>query len=131
MVAPGGATVTRGLVFDQPLQGGFGLCPPRRVSRRLMEPHETSRQESHSLRRLALLDTKRGTQVDRETTDCLLKNGAQQVCLEGQRTKKSGIQAVKSIVPTVVILLQPIIQTNDGLKNLFGFFSCSRRDLIA
>jgi hypothetical protein len=131
MIAPAGSTVTRGLVFDQPFQGGFSFGLPLRVSSCLMEPNETSRQETHSFRRPVLLYAQRGTEIEWKTTDPLQKNSAQQVCLEGQRTKKPGIEAVKSVESTVVILCEPVIQVKNGLKNLSRFFSCSRCNFVA
>jgi hypothetical protein len=75
-----------------------------------MEFYESSRQETHSFRRLVLIYANCGAEIKGKTTYPLLKNRAQQLCLEGKRTEKSGTEAVKSVVRRVVVLHKPIIQ---------------------
>src|ERR1700689_152121 len=72
VIPPTRAPISIRLIINEPLEGKLGFLPPCVISRGLVQAQESTGQESHSFRRVTLLDPQQGTQIQDETTDTLL-----------------------------------------------------------
>src|SRR5271157_2363988 len=108
MIAPAGATITLGLVVDQPLQRRFRSVVPSRVTRGFMKTQESSSQKTHPLRRTAPGNSQQGTEVQREPAYPLLESCSQELAFEGEGAQELCVQAIERVVAPVIVFLQPI-----------------------
>src|SRR5208283_6051658 len=88
MIAPAGATITLGLVLDQPLQSRFRFVLPGRVTRGHVKTQETSGQKAHPLGGTAPINSQQGAEVHREPAHSLLECRPQELVVEGEGAQK-------------------------------------------
>jgi hypothetical protein len=72
-----------------------------------VKPNEAARKKAHALAGPLLFDAEDRPQIDRESPDSLLQNLAKKLLFKRKGPDKPRIQAIESVIGTIIIPLEP------------------------